>query len=732
MRRGDTMINRVKIENVATYTNPVDITLKDINFIYGGNGTGKTTFTKIISGELMAPLCIVENPTANNERLLVYNKSFVDENFREVGDISGIFTLGRDAGELIEYIKQKEAEHVQYNVTVQQRKEQIKKIENECQDIDLIFQNKIWSTQLKYGAIFPQAMTGTRGSKLAFKKKCLEVFEHFDPETVKPQKEIESLYRAAFAKELPTYTLYNLLDIHAVTAVDSHELLQKRITGKADSDIGRFIEYLGSSDWVKMSLPLLEKAEGKCPYCAQPLPSNIKADIEEFFDEAYQRDCDELERFILKYHRFHSETIEQLKILLANPYEILKYVELKEVIQHYTACVEKNYAFLMQKKSEPSKTVTIDSTIEFWAKINKILSGYNQEIAKHNTWIEHQKETRERCCDDVWNLIIGELNSEIIAFNKFMNGKKKAIEKFAGEKTEAERLANELEEEIKEKRASISSVEHTVLSINRILAGYGFTGFQLAENKAAKGTYKIVRPDGTDAKASLSEGEYNFITFLYFYHLIFGSTNPDDIQKNKVIVIDDPISSLDSNVLFIVSSLVKSIIQFCRNGEQSVKQVIVSTHNIYFHKEITFVGGRDHWPETRTGFYIIRKKDNISSITQYSENQIQSSYEMLWSDIRNPANGSAKTVFNTMRRILENYFNIIGGIDYEACVNQFEGEDKVICKSLISCINEQSHTISDDYFMCVEDSEIEQYLRIFSEIFEKMGHISHYNMMMRI
>jgi wobble nucleotide-excising tRNase len=313
-----------------------------------------------------------------------------------------------------------------------------------------------------------------------------------------------------------------------------------------------------------------------------------------------------------------------------------------------------------------------------------------------------------------------------------VSGKKKAIEKFVEQKTEAERLANELEEEIKEKRASISSVEHTVVSINRILAGYGFTGFQLAENKAAKGTYKIVRPDGTDAKASLSEGEYNFITFLYFYHLIFGSTNPDDIQKNKVIVIDDPISSLDSNVLFIVSSLVKSIIQFCRNGEQSVKQVIVSTHNIYFHKEITFVGGRDHWPETRTGFYIIRKKDNISSITQYSENQIQSSYEMLWSDIRNPANGSAKTVFNTMRRILENYFNIIGGIDYEACVNQFEGEDKVICKSLISCINEQSHTISDDYFMCVEDSEIEQYLRIFSEIFEKMGHISHYNMMMRI
>lgn len=85
-----------------------------------------------------------------------------------------------------------------------------------------------------------------------------------------------------------------------------------------------------------------------------------------------------------------------------------------------------------------------------------------------------------------------------------------------------------------------------------------------------------------------------------------------------------------------------------------------------------------------------------------------------------------------MRRILENYFNIIGGIDYEKCVNDFEGEDKIICKSLISCINEQSHTISDDYFMCIADSEVGHYQQIFKEIFEKMNHSSHYKMMMHI
>lgn len=726
------MISRVKLEKIATYINPVEIMLKDINFIYGGNGTGKTTLSRVIAGDITTPNCIVDNQNAANEKLLVYNKSFVDKNFREVGDISGIFTLGRDAGDLLEYIKTKEQEYRECQERISQKQKQIDDFKKECTNVDVEFQEKIWRTQIKYGSVFPKAMTGTRGSKQAFKKKCLEVFGSFEVKMVKTQQELESIYHTAFSKDLPAYENYPLLDIRRAEEINSHALLQQKITGKSESDIGRFIEYLGSSDWVKTGLSLVEKAAGKCPYCAQTLPPNIKKDIEEFFDEAYQRDCQTLEHYINAYRGFHDRIIEQLKEVISKPYEILKYDELENVVQLYTACLEKNYSILTQKKNEPSKLVAIDSALPFVEKISEILGNYNISVNQHNSWIEHQNDAKNDCIKDVWHLIVNELNDEIIAFYKLINGKKTAIDKFESQKREAERQAKLIEAEIKEKRASVSSVEYTVASINRILEGYGFTGFKLAENETTKGTYKIVRPDGTDAKATLSEGEYNFITFLYFYHLIFGSTNPEDIQKSKVIVIDDPISSLDSNVLFIVSSLVKNIIQYCRNGEESVKQVIISTHNIYFHKEITFVGARDHWPETRTAFFIIRKKNDASSITTYTEDQIQSSYEMLWSEIRNPVHGSAKTIFNTMRRILENYFNIIGGIDYEKCVNQFDGEDKMICKSLISCINEQSHTISDDYFMCVEDSEIDQYLRIFAEIFNKMGHISHYNMMMRI
>ncbi len=71
-------------------------------------------------------------------------------------------------------------------------------------------------------------------------------------------------------------------------------------------------------------------------------------------------------------------------------------------------------------------------------------------------------------------------------------------------------------------------------------------------------------------------------------HLLNGSNNRDLITENKVVVIDDPISSLDSNVLFIVSNLILKLIDDIRNNQNNIVQLFVLTHNVYFHKEVTF------------------------------------------------------------------------------------------------------------------------------------------------
>ena len=159
---------------------------------------------------------------------------------------------------------------------------------------------------------------------------------------------------------------------------------------------------------------------------------------------------------------------------------------------------------------------------------------------------------------------------------------------------------SEVEKEIAKKEASLTSVIPTVNAINDILTAFGFDGFYLSENPEAKGTYKIVRPSGENACSTLSEGEYNFITFLYFFHLAYGSHDLTGILSDRVIVIDDPVSSLDSSVLFIVTTLMRQMLTDCLERNNGIRQVFVLTHNIYFFREVTFRGSRTEYPPTRT------------------------------------------------------------------------------------------------------------------------------------
>src|SRR5690606_17683330 len=96
--------------------------------------------------------------------------------------------------------------------------------------------------------------------------------------------------------------------------------------------------------------------------------------------------------------------------------------------------------------------------------------------------------------------------------------------------------------------------------VNRLLGSFGFQDFRLAKTDNGI-SYKLVRTDGADAKKTLSEGEKSFITFLYFYHMIKGSESDSGMTTDRVVVFDDPVSSLDSDVLFVVGSLYKGTIR---------------------------------------------------------------------------------------------------------------------------------------------------------------------------
>lgn len=244
-------------------------------------------------------------------------------------------------------------------------------------------------------------MTGTRAAKYAFSKKCLETYNVLDESAVKTVEGLEVLYNAAFLKEAAKYEQYTLLNLEKATELDTNDLLVKQITGKANSDIGRFIEYLGASDWVKRGTILAKKADGKCPYCSQPLPENIKSDIEDFFDETYQKECSELKSYSVAYGQFCESIVGRLDSIVTSGYSILSYDELSTKVDVYKARVEKNEAMLSRKIDAPSTSVELEQCIELLTEINEIIKAFNVKIAENNDLVEHQKDTQKNCEDEV-------------------------------------------------------------------------------------------------------------------------------------------------------------------------------------------------------------------------------------------------------------------------------------------------------------------------------------------
>jgi len=259
------------------------------------------------------------------------------------------------------------------------------------------------------------------------------------------------------------------------------------------------------------------------------------------------------------------------------------------------------------------------------------------------------------------------------------------------------------------------TVQPTIDGINQLLTSFGFQGFKLA--KTASGTsYKLVRSDGSDAKATLSEGEKTFVTFLYFYHLLKGSESDSGMTTDRIVVFDDPVSSLDSDILFIVGTLIKGLFDEVRIGSGHIKQVFVLTHNVYFHKEVTYNSRRPTNGKLREeSFWIVRKPGSVSKVEEHPTNPIKTSYQLLWAEVQK-SERSNLAIQNTLRRILENYFKILGGIEFDQLCAMFDGKEKIICRSLCSWVHDGSHYAHDDLYVSIDDSTVDIHLKIFRAI----------------
>jgi len=146
------MIHSISINNVASFdASGVLITdLKKINFMYGANGSGKTTISNLIANLDNEDYqeCTVNWQHGIPLKILVYNKQFRENNFGQ-GKIEGVFTLGQATKADIEQIKQKQEELSELKTYGIKRKEAKEKQAEKKKIEETAFKEQVWKNLYK-------------------------------------------------------------------------------------------------------------------------------------------------------------------------------------------------------------------------------------------------------------------------------------------------------------------------------------------------------------------------------------------------------------------------------------------------------------------------------------------------------------------------------------------------------------------------------------------------------
>ncbi|GHS04830.1 ATP-binding protein [Helicobacter pylori] len=744
-------ISQIALKNAATFDeNGASFeNLNSINFIYGANGSGKTTTSSFLKNLAENR---IEDKFANSEikwhngeslKIEVYNKQFKEEQFRN-SQVKCIFTLGKETNENLENIESKKESINKENEKKIKNEKILQDLTQEKEKAEKDFTDNCWEKLYKKNEEdFKETLEGFK-RKEKFKEKILEKFKnngHNESEIVKLE-ELKENIRIVFSKNQTELVPLecNLTDFDSI---ENHSIWEQKIVGSGDVAIADLIKKLSSEDWVAQGREYLLKDGNACPFCQQKtITEEFKKQLESYFDTSYQESTETIKEKIKDYASRTAEVLERLDEIVKTEQNNLQTkldTEIfKRIIETLRSKINGNWQKMHDKSKEMSRSFKLESTKNEIEEIKDLIHAANQQIANHNEMIKDIKNQKKICVEQTWKFLVNEFKSDIQEYNKKHCGLEKEINNLEKEISENQEKIKNFENEISELEKTMVSIKPIANKINALLKGYGFTNFSLACTEDEK-SYRIQRESGQLVGETLSEGEVTFITFLYYYHLTKGSLKENDISKNKVLVIDDPISSLDSNILFIVSVLVKELMKEAMKEKTNIKQVIILTHNTYFYKEITLEYDLKRYHQGKYSFWIIRKDNNVSKIEKFEKNPVKNSYELLWQEVRLAKEKQAKenniswvSLQNVMRRIIEYYFRILGGIKYND-LRCFENiEEKRVCNSFISWLNDGSHGISDDLLVQSQDTSIETYLKVFENIFKVTGHEAHYKMMMGI
>lgn len=744
--------------NDASYKEcEVSITPTLINFFFGNNGTGKSTIGRAIKIDNGVSWRI--GRSVSDYAVHVYNQEFISANLQSYHNLPGVFTVDEVNIATQQKVELKLAEKEKASAAFKEAAETRTKKNTALEQALALFQRECWEKTAAIRHDFEKTQE-KRKTKKPFAEAVLGVITPKEHDL----DALQRLYAAAYSDDAKKYEEFAVVtDTTVLDTILGRDILGQKIVSSADTPFAQFIKALGATTWVQQGHEQYHAAGGgKCPYCQQKLPDTFEDDIRACFDLQYQTAIQTLSDFYSAYR----DTANTLFMKLQHtPAELLPGMDItayNDKLSAIKGVIAANLQNIKDKIDDPALEVKIEDVAVMLQDLSDIIEGFNKLIRDNNAVINEKPKKQAECKTAVWEHIAFMLIDEVCRYLASKSSLEKEITALTAEISRQRTVVTNLDREISDLNEDYVNTSATIKSINILLRDSGFQGFNIREKDGVAHVYEVVRPDGAIAD-NLSEGERNFIAFLYFYHLVKGSKMADGSQYDKIVVIDDPVSSMDSSSLFIISALVREMIEICENNAVGgdpvakgnyIKQIFVLTHNAYFHREVTYNRVKNY---QYVNFYLISKVDNKSSIKlcikqnpdilneNINYNPVQNSYAALWEEYKEI--NAPIPLMNVIRRILEYYFLQLCGYDGTTLRKRIltDNKDKFITTdangkedytqyqmaySMLSYINANSVGINDGINFVDDCVDTEQTKETFRLVFTLMEQKQHYDMMM--
>jgi wobble nucleotide-excising tRNase len=719
------VITEIRMDSVASFKHATSLqTDKKINLIYGLNGTGKSTISNFLYDPDNPQFLVCRKTPAQTVPILVYNQKFIRDNFFVADNLKGIFSLSKENKEAEQKIVEGMKKQGVLEQTLQSRRNDKEQVSESYSKHRQKAIEEVWGIKKTYTGgdrVLEYCLEGLMGKK----DKLFEHLLNVPKPTDEPQRDVKVLRREAEAlkgdEAEPQLQLQDL--VFQAHDVESDQLFGTSVLGNTDSEVAALVEKLGNADWVSQGITYLpaevSDAGAQCPFCQETtITTKFLESIESYFDESYQVQLNTLAELLQKYQGA-VESLPGIAEFSDHPFARERKSMLLEKHQALSTALRQNVEKIEQKISSPRTPTLLADTTGLVEDFNAEVSAINSAVSAYNYRLQNREAALEKLKDEFWILMRWQYDQTVSRFQRDLQDANENMKRLDGEMRSINSDIVKTKEQIAEAQSKTVNLDAAVDSINAGLLDLGIDEFSVT--KHSDSLYRVVRSgDGKDVFHSLSEGERMMISFLYFCELCKGKSSTDDTHAQRIVVIDDPISSLSHVFVFNVGRLIRSI--FFKGNRYC--QVFVLTHSLYFFYELTEIN-HDLRKDTQKLFRL-SKPSTGSVIQEMKYESIQNDYQAYWSVVNDDSQHPA-LIANCMRNIIEYFFNFVGK---KPLVNVFQIPElqDIKFQAFYRYVNRESHSLGQNIFDMKEFN-----YNIFKEglklVFENTGYAEHHKAM---